>query len=98
MIGYVMVGLNNKEKVVFFYDVFMEVMGYQCFFEVMYIIVWGWVLDQIKFMVCIFVNGKEVIVGNGLMIVFEVFFKEDVDCLYSKVFELGVKNFGDLGD
>lgn len=96
MFGYVMIGINDIDKVCVFYDVFFVEFGVKQMFGQDCIKFYG---DGkgLMFVVCILYDENEQYQGNGNMVVILVF-KENVDKLYVKVFEFGVICDGELGD
>ena len=98
MFGYIMVGTNDKERAVPFYDELMKELGCQRLYEIMHITAWGTSPDQPQLMVCTPLNKKEATVGNGSMVALALPSREDVDRLHAKALSLGAKNAGDPGD
>jgi len=98
MIGYQMVGTNNYDEAVKFYDALMGEMGAKRVMETEGSFV-AWAVDpkQPAFSVCKPNDGKEASVGNGSMTAFAAATPEQVDQLYAKAIELGATDEGPAG-
>lgn len=98
MIGYQMVGTNNYDKAVEFYDALMKDLGAGRFMETEgSFVAWARDPNQPGFSVCKPENGKEATFGNGSMTAFAVETPEQVDKLYAKAMELGATDEGPAG-
>ncbi|NNC38773.1 MAG: VOC family protein [Hyphomonadaceae bacterium] len=98
MIGYQMVGTNNLDKAVKFYDALMGEMGAQRMMEEEGSFV-AWARDpkQPAFSVCKPQDGNNASIGNGSMTAFAVETPAQVDKLYAKAIELGATDEGPAG-
>lgn len=97
MISYFMVGTNNLEAAVAFYDVLMQEMGAQKVPGNDRYVAWGWGLGTPLFIVNKPWNQEPATIGNGTMISFDAVSPAQVDKLHALVLALGGTNEGDPG-
>ncbi|PHR94115.1 MAG: glyoxalase [Robiginitomaculum sp.] len=101
MIGYQMVGTNNYDKALAFYDELLAELGAKRTMEVEgYFTAWGQsqsATHSTAFCVCHPENKKEASVGNGVMTAFIATDTQKVDALYAKAIELGATCEGKPG-
>jgi predicted lactoylglutathione lyase len=97
MISYFMLGTNDFDKAVAFYDALMSDMGAQKVPGSDRIAAWGWGIGTPLFILCKPFNQQVATVGNGTMISFDAASPEQVDELYAKVLALGGTDEGPPG-
>ncbi|WP_394189466.1 VOC family protein [Pseudoalteromonas atlantica] len=97
MIGYTMLGTNNIEKAVAFYDQLLAQLGAQRFLENDRFVAWSTGADQPGFSVTLPHNGEAATVGNGTMIAIAAQTPAQVDAFYTKAIELGATDEGAPG-
>ena len=97
MIGYVMLGTNDFEKSVSFYDSLLGEMGAKRILEGDNFVAWGVDPDQAALAVCRPYDGKPATVGNGSMSAIACDKPETVDRLYKKAIALGAADEGAAG-
>lgn len=97
MISYIMVGTNNFEKAVEFYDTIMSEMGAVRAYTTDNNVGWGWGIGTPMFIVTKPYNRESATYGNGAMISFDSVSPEQVDKLHAKVLALGGTNEGEPG-
>jgi len=97
MISYFMVGTNQFEAAVKFYDTLMTAMGAEKVNSTDRFAGWGWGIGTPMFIVTIPYNQQPATYGNGTMISFEAESPEQVDMLHAKVLELDGTNEGAPG-
>ena len=93
MIGYVMVGTNNLEKAVKFYDELLAELDIGRFMEGETFVAWG-AADSPGFSVTKPIDGNPATVGNGSMVALIVENSGKVDAMYGKAIELGATDEG----
>lgn len=89
MIGYTLVGTNNFEKAVEFYDALFSSMGIKQFASTDRIQFWQAEGNPTMFGVCKPADGNEATNGNGTMIALPVPDRATVEAMYHKALELG---------
>ncbi len=98
MILYQMVGTNNLDKAVAFYDALLAELGAKRFMEEEGVYVaWATSPQEPSFSVTIPYDKKPASVGNGVMTAFAAKSPEHVDALYAKAMELGATDEGAPG-
>ncbi|MEM9351368.1 MAG: VOC family protein [Pseudomonadota bacterium] len=97
MIGYVMLGTNDRPKAEAFYDAIFGEIGVKRLFEVMHITAWGEDMSKPFFCICTPLDRNEANVGNGGMVALRLESPEQVDKLHAKALELGAENEGKPG-
>ena len=97
MIGYTMLGTNNIEKAVAFYDQLLAQLGAQRFLENDRFVAWSTGADQPGFSVTLPHNSEAATVGNGTMIAIAAQTPAQVDAFYAKAIELGATDEGAPG-
>ncbi|OGT77882.1 MAG: glyoxalase [Gammaproteobacteria bacterium RIFCSPLOWO2_02_FULL_56_15] len=97
MISYFMVGTNNFDEAVKFYDALMSEMGAQKAYTTDKNVGWGWGIGTPMFIVTKPYNQEPATYGNGTMISFDAESPEQVNKLHAKVLEMGGLNEGDPG-
>ncbi|GLS26025.1 VOC family protein [Marinibactrum halimedae] len=98
MIGYALVGTNDLERSVAFYDTLLAEMGAQRYMEVEgYFVAWSTGENQAAFCVTKPYDGNPATVGNGVMIALLAESPEQVNKLYAKAIELGATDEGEPG-
>ncbi|MES2623786.1 MAG: VOC family protein [Pseudomonadota bacterium] len=97
MISYFMLGTNNFEKAVQFYDALMTEMGAQKVYATDKNAGWGWGIGTPMFILTKPFNQEPATYGNGTMISFDATSPEQVDKLHAKVLTMGGANEGDPG-
>ena len=98
MIGYVMLGTNNYDAAVKFYDELLGSIGAGRFMEDETFTVWATDPGSPALSVCHPYDGKPATVGNGVMVALSVDSKEKVDALYARALELGGTDEGAPGE
>lgn len=97
MINYLMVGTNNFEAAVGFYDALMADMGATKVYATETSAAWGWGLGTPMFIVTRPYDQKRATIGNGSMVAFDVESAERVNALHAKALALGGTSEGDPG-
>jgi hypothetical protein len=97
MISYLMIGTNNFDDSVKFYDVLMEAMGASKAYSTDRNVGWGWGIGTPMFIVSKPFNEEPASIGNGSMIAFAAESPQKVDEWHAKVLELGGTSEGDPG-
>lgn len=98
MIGYQMVGTNNYDKAVEFYDALLGEMGAQRMMEAAgSFVAWGRNPNEPAFSICKPHDGNDASIGNGSMTAFTAESPEMVDKLYAKAMALGASDEGPAG-
>lgn len=97
MIGYTMVGTNDLEKAVVFYDQLLGQLGAQRFLENDRFVAWSTGEKTPGFSVTLPYNDEPATVGNGSMIALAMETPAQVDALYAKAIELGASDEGEPG-
>lgn len=97
MIGYVMVGTNDYDGAVKFYDDLFAEIGGKRAMEFPSAMVWATGTEGAMFSVCKPFDGKAATAGNGTMVAIQVDAKDKVDALHKKALELGGKDEGPVG-
>lgn len=97
MIGYVMVGTNNIEKAVAFYDELLSVIGAKRYMESDRFVAWAVEPGQPSLCVSVPFDDNVATVGNGSMVALVVDSTDKVDALYKKALELGGTDEGPAG-
>lgn len=97
MISYFMVGTNNFEDAVKFYDPLMAEMGAEKVYQTKKNAGWGWGIGTPLFIVTKPYDQKSATIGNGTMVSFDAVSTRQVDMLHARVLELGGTNEGEPG-
>jgi hypothetical protein len=97
MINYLMVGTNQFEEAVRFYDALMADMGASQVYMTERSAGWGWGLGTPMFIVTKPFDREKATIGNGSMVAFDLETPERVNELHAKVLALGGKSEGDPG-
>ncbi len=97
MISYFMLGTNNFDKAMAFYDALMDDMGAQKVYATDRLAGWGWGIGTPLFVLCKPFNQEAATSGNGTMISFDAPSSEQVDKLYAKALALGGTDAGPPG-
>ena len=97
MISYFMLGTNNFEAAVKFYDSLMIEMGAEKAYATEKNVGWGWGIGTPMFITTKPFNEEPATFGNGTMISFDAKSPEEVDKLHQKVLDLGGTNEGEPG-
>lgn len=97
MIGYIMVGSNQLERAVSFYDALFGELGIGRFMEEDSFVAWAATPDSPGFCVTKPYNGEPATVGNGDMTAFILESPEQVDKMHRKALELGATDEGAAG-
>lgn len=97
MFAYMMVGTNDRERAVKFYDGLMAEMGIKRFLDFAHISFYGEDIKQPFLGVCTPIDRQSATVGNGSMIALAGGTKENVDRIYNKAIELGATCDGKPG-
>ncbi|MDP2633325.1 MAG: VOC family protein [Pseudoalteromonas sp.] len=97
MIGYTMVGTNDLEKAVAFYDQLLAQLGAQRFLENDRFVAWSNGSEQPGFSVTVPHNNEAATPGNGTMIAIAASSPAQVDAFYAKAIELGASDEGAPG-
>jgi predicted lactoylglutathione lyase len=97
MIGYTMVGTNDLQKAVAFYDQLLGQLGAQRFLENDRFVAWSSGENTPGFSVTLPYNNEPATVGNGSMIALAMETPAQVDALYAKAIELGAGDEGAPG-
>ena len=97
MVGYVMLGTNNKDKAVKFYDELLKEIGGSRFMETEKFTAYGAVPGKAGIGITTPFDGKPATVGNGTMVALDVGSPEKVNAVYNKALSLGGKDEGKPG-
>lgn len=97
MIGYVMVGTNDYDGAVKFYDELFATIGGKRAMEFPNAMVWATGTEGAMFSVCKPFDGKAATAGNGTMVAIQVDSEDKVNALHKKALELGGKDEGPVG-
>ena len=98
MIGYTMLGTNNLDKAVKYYDALFDSIGISRVMEVDdYFVAWAPEPDAPAFSVCNPYNKEAATVGNGVMIALPMKSKDEVKSFHAKALELGGTSEGEPG-
>ena len=97
MLGYVMLGTNDFDKSVAFYETLLGEMGAKRILEGDSFVAWGVDPNQAGLEVCKPHDGKPATVGNGTMAAIACDKPETVDKLYEKAISLGATDEGAAG-
>lgn len=97
MINYVMIGTNQFERAVAFYDDLMSALGATRAYATEKNVGWGWGIGTPMFIVTSPFDRQQATVGNGSMVAFDVATPELVDELHAKVLALGGSSEGNPG-
>jgi len=97
MFAYIMIGTNDRERALEFYDGLMAEMGIERFMDFRHISFYGKDINHVFLGVCTPVDRKDATVGNGSMIALAGGSKENVDRIYNKGIELGATCEGKPG-
>ncbi|MEM1103552.1 MAG: VOC family protein [Pseudomonadota bacterium] len=97
MLAYAMVGTNDKQKAIAFYDALFEVIGAKQLFSTDRSVFWGFDMGQPMFGVGDPFDGEDACLGNGCMTCIGAPSKEVVDKFYAKALELGGTDEGEPG-
>ena len=89
MFAYIMVGTNDKEKALPFYDGLMAEMGMERFMDFAHITFYGKTLEQPFLGVCTPLDKEPATIGNGTMVALAAGSRENVDRIYQTALELG---------
>ena len=89
MFAYILVGTNDKEKALPFYDGLMTEMGMERFMDFAHITFYGKALDKPFLGVCTPLDRKPATIGNGSMVALAAGCRESVDRIYHRALELG---------
>lgn len=94
MIGYALVGTNDFDRAVAFYDRLLDVIGAKRMMEFPSITLWGTDWSQPTLGVAKPYDGQAATVGNGSMVALVVGSRDKVDAVHAKALELGGKDEG----
>jgi catechol 2,3-dioxygenase-like lactoylglutathione lyase family enzyme len=97
MISYFMLGTNQFDRSVAFYDALMTAMGAQKVAATERLAAWGFGIGTPLFIVCKPYNGHPATFGNGTMISFDAPSPDKVDGWYAKARALGATDEGPPG-
>jgi catechol 2,3-dioxygenase-like lactoylglutathione lyase family enzyme len=97
MIGYIILGTNDLDRAVAYYDKLLTELGASRFIEEDTYVAWATAPDQPVFSVCKPFDGKPATVGNGTMIALVLDANDKVDAVYAKAMELGSADEGPPG-
>ena len=97
MIGYTMVGTNDFDKAVRFYDELFASVGINRLFDSEDSVAWGTSMKAPGFAVCRPYNKQPATVGNGVMIAIALDSTDKVDAFHAKALELGGADEGAPG-
>jgi len=97
VISYFMIGTNDFDKSVAFYDALMADMGAQKVHGTDRFVGWGWGIGTPLFIVCKPYDGQAATRGNGTMVSFDAPSTEKVDQWYAKALALGGTDEGPPG-
>lgn len=97
MIGYVILGSNDKEKAKAFYDDLLALLGAKSFAPNDRLLMWSTAPGKPILAVGTPYDGNTASVGNGTMVALNVENQENVDKLYHKAIELGAADEGEPG-
>jgi catechol 2,3-dioxygenase-like lactoylglutathione lyase family enzyme len=97
MISYFMLGTNDFDRSVAFYDALMTAMGATKVPGTDRFVGWGWGIGTPLFIVCKPFNEQPATFGNGTMISFDAPSPEKVDEWYAKALAMGATDEGPPG-
>ena len=97
MINYLMVGTNQYDQAVEFYDALMADMGATRVYATDRNAGWGWGVGTPMFIVTMPYDQAAATAGNGSMVAFDVETPDKVDTLHAKVLSLGGTSEGAPG-
>jgi hypothetical protein len=97
VINYIIVGTNQFERAVAFYETLMAEMGAVRVYVTEKSAGWGWGIGTPMFIVNKPFDQQPATIGNGSMVAFDVATPELVDSLHAKVLALGGTSEGDPG-
>jgi len=97
VINYIIVGTNEFERAVAFYETLMAEMGATRVYVTEKSAGWGWGIGTPMFIVNKPFDQQRATIGNGSMVAFDVDTPELVDSLHAKVLALGGSSEGDPG-
>lgn len=98
MIGYVMVGTNDLDNAVKYYDALFDSLGIPRVMEVdNYFVAWAPATDAPGFTVTIPFNKEKATVGNGVMVALPMDSIDQLKSFHAKALALGGSNEGDPG-
>jgi len=90
MIGYTMLGTNDLDKAVKYYDALFDSIGISRVMEVDdYFVAWAPSPEAPGFSVCNPYNKEKATVGNGVMVALTMESKDQVRAFHAKALELG---------
>ncbi len=97
MINYIMIGTNDLDASIAFYDVLLIEMGATRAYVAEQSAGWGWGVGTPMFIVTKPYDKQLATVGNGSMVAFDVDTPAKVDALHARVLALGGSNEGSPG-
>lgn len=97
LIGYTLVGTNDMQRALAFYDALFGAVGVGRIIELPRLAGWGTGWDKPIFGVAIPIDGRQATVGNGSMVAIGQRTREKVRTLYNKAIELGGRDEGPPG-
>jgi len=97
VINYLMVGTNQYDQAVEFYDALMADMGATRVYATDRNAGWGWGVGTPMFIVTMPYDQAAATAGNGSMVAFDVETPDKVDTLHAKVLSLGGTSEGAPG-
>jgi catechol 2,3-dioxygenase-like lactoylglutathione lyase family enzyme len=97
MIGYVMLGTNDKAKALKFYDELLKEVGGSRFMESEKFTAYGSQPGKPGIGITVPFDGKPATAGNGTMVALDAGTPEKVDAIYNKAISLGAKDEGKPG-
>lgn len=97
MINYIIIGTNQFERAVAFYETLMAEMGATRVYVTERSAGWGWGIGTPMFIVNKPFDERPATVGNGSMVAFDVATPELVDSLHARVLSLGGTSEGEPG-
>lgn len=97
MIGYAILGTNDKGRAVAFYDDLLGLLGARQVMTTDRLVFWGNGRGKPMLAVGSSYNGEPAATGNGNMVALAAPDKETVDTFYAKALELGGRSEGEPG-
>jgi len=97
MIGYVMLGTNNKDRALKFYDEILKELGGKRFMENEKFTAYSSEHGKPGIGITTPFDGKPATVGNGTMVALNAETPEKVNAIYNKAISLGAKDEGKPG-
>ena len=97
MIGYLMLGTNDLEKSLRFYDSLLSELGAKPAFNTENLVAWSFGEGKTMLTITKPFDQNPATVGNGVMVALSVKSSEIVDRLHAKALELGGENEGSPG-